>query len=235
MGVSSALIFGRNEYGLEIAKNVTHKYKSVVVFALEEAVETKDDLVTYEQFDLSDDWDSLQSEHNMDESIVFCALNDEAKNIFLTISLRSAFPKVTIIALAKNHEDANKLKIAGASKVIPIVETTANIITDMIKKPIISEVLHDILYEEGQLKIAQLEVENAECFGGKYPAEIEWSRNHGVIVVSIIHKDKSPEFIYSSKAKHNLIENGDIFIVVGYQHDIEEFQKFIGGTKCQLV
>jgi len=229
MSISSALIFGNNEYGLEIAKNVTHKYKHITIFSLESVESSVKHDFEVENFDLSDDWDDLRGKHTIDKSIIFCAINDEAKNIFLTISLRAAFSDITIIALANNNEDANKLKMAGATKVIPIVETTANIITDMLKKPIITEVLHNILYESGSLKIIQLKVENAECFNGQYPADIEWSRDHGVLVLSIIHEDLSHEFIYSSKAKHNLIKNGDVFIAVGYEDDLKEFEKFIGG------
>ena len=234
MNLQSALIFGNNEYGLEIAKNVTNKYNNITIFSLD-AIDKEHVLSDYnvEEVTLSDNWDILESQFDMKKSIIFCALSDEAKNIFLTISLRSSFKDVTIIALANNNEDANKLKMAGASKVIPIVETTANIITDMLKKPIITKVLHNILYQDSKLKLVQIEIKNAQCFENKYPADINWSRNHGVLVLSIIRKDKAPEFIYSSKTKHKHIENGDIFIVVGYDMDILEFKKFIGGDACQ--
>jgi voltage-gated potassium channel len=224
---TGVLVFGNNEYGLEIAKNVQYKYSNVTIFSLDEI---EDEMIDfhYEKFDLSDHWDELSETHDMKNVIIFCALKDEAKNIFLTISLRSAFKDVTIIALAKNNEDSNKLHMAGATKVIPIVETTANIITDMLKKPIVTEVLHDILYEDSPLRIIQVEIKNAERFGGEYPADINWSRDHGVLVLSILHQDGSHEFIYSSKAKHNVISNGDIFIVVGYETDIQDFKKYIG-------
>ncbi|MFT7859921.1 MAG: NAD-binding protein [Sulfurimonas sp.] len=225
---SSVLVFGNNEYGLEIAKNVQHKYSNITVFTLENVEDTSDTDYKLESFDLSDNWDHLRHTYDMENSIIFCSLKDEAQNIFLTISLRSAFEDITIIALANNDEDSNKLHMAGATKVIPIVETTANIITDMLKKPIVTNVLHGILYEQGRLRIMEVEVKNAEFFHGKYPADINWSRDHGVLVLSIIRQDGSQEFIYSSKAKHNIINNGDIFVVVGYEVDIGEFKKFIG-------
>ena len=230
---SSVLVFGNNEYGLEIAKNVRFKYSNITVFTLDNIDENESPEFQLEKFDLSDDWDELRQHHDMENSIIFCSLKDEAQNIFLTISLRSAFPNITIIALAKNNEDSNKLHMAGATKVIPIVETTANIITDMLKKPIVTGVLHEILYEDSKLRVIQVEVHNAECFGGKYPADINWSRDHGVLVLSIIRPDGSHEFIYSSKAKHNTISNGDIFIVVGYEQDINDFKKFIGEGACK--
>ncbi|WP_304546258.1 NAD-binding protein [Sulfurimonas microaerophilic] len=229
---SSVLVFGNNEYGIEIAKNVKHKHSNITVFGLDDNDGEEKDY-QFAKFDLSDHWDELNQKYDMENSIIFCALKDEAQNIFLTISLRSAFADTTIIALAKNDEDSNKLHMAGATKVIPIVETTANIITDMLKKPIVTQVLHGILYEDSDLRIIQVEVHNAECFGGEYPADINWSRDHGVLVLSIIHQDGTHEFIYSSKAKHNEITNGDIFVVVGYEHDIQEFKKFIGEEKCK--
>ncbi len=231
MKKSAVLIFGYNDYGLEIAKNVTHRYKDVTVFSLDEIDASSNDMdIEVQKFDLSDDWDDIQNEYDFEKSIIFCVLMDEAQNIFLTLALRSVFKNISIIALANNNEDANKLKMAGASKVIPIVETTANIITDMLKKPIITEVLHDILYEDSDLKIEQIKVENKDCFNGKYPADIEWSRDHGIIVLSVIHEDMSGEFIYSSKAKHNYIKKGDIFVAVGYEMDLKEFKKLVGGV-----
>lgn len=230
MKSSSVLVFGNNEYGIEIAKNVTYKYKDVTIFALDDVQSNvKNDFdFTIKKFDLSDDWDEISDKYDTSKSIVFCTLSDEAKNIFLTISLRSAFKDLTIIALANNNEDANKLRMAGASKVIPIVETTANIITDMLKKPKITEVLHSILYEESQLKLEQIRIEDTSYFNGKYPADIEWSRDHGIIVLSVIHEDMSNEFIYSSKTKHNYIKTGDIFVTVGYYEDLKNFEKLVG-------
>ncbi len=230
MKKTNALIFGYNEYGFEIAKNISNEYNNVIMFKLDE----NDDILyknlnlTIESFDLSDDWSTLTQKYDLKDSIVFCSLEDVAKNIFLTISLRSAFKDLFIIALTNNNESANKLSMAGASKVIPIIETTANLITDMLKKPIITQVLHDILYEDSDLKIEQIKILNSEYFNEKYPADIEWSRDHGVLVISVTHEDGSSEFIYSSKTKHHLIKNGDIFTIVGYETDIKEFEKLVG-------
>lgn len=232
MKESTALVFGFNKFALEIARNVSTKYKNVQIFSLNEAdLKNKDFKVTH--FDLSEDWEDLKHEINIDESLAFCALEDDAENIFLTISLRSNFSDLTIIAIAKDQESVNKLNMAGANKVIPIVQTTSDIITNMMQKPISTKVLHGILYEESDLKIAQIKVEKADYFKGEFPADIDWSRYRGIIVLSIMHEDMSSEFIYSSKAKHNPIVDGDIFVVVGYEADIIEFEKLIG-RRCNV-
>jgi len=230
----AALIFGHNEYSLEVAKNIGHKYENISIFKLTSDEEFENDKnYDIRNFDLSDDWDELENSFNMQESIVFCMLEDDAQNIFLTISLRSVFEKLTIFALSINKESAAKVIMAGANKVIPIVQTTANIMADMLKKPIITEILHNILYEKSSLKVAELQIMDSSCFEGKYPSDIDWSNKYGIIVLFIVQEDGTQEFIYSAPVKHHKITSGDVFIVVGYEKDIEDFEKIIGGEACQ--
>ncbi len=227
---TSALIFGYNDYAAQIAKNVEFKYKEITIFKLK-TNDTRADLEEYdsEVFDLSEEWADLSDKYDMKKSVAFCVLEDDAENIFLTISLRSSFKDLTIIALSKNKESANKLSMAGANKVIPLVQTTATMIADMLNKPIVTEVLHGILYEQSPLKVAQVEIKNHSYFDGKYPSDVEWNKIHGIIVLSVLYKDGSSEFIFSSKAKHHAIKEGDVFVVIGYETDIKEFEKLIGG------
>lgn len=222
----AALIFGYNEYSLEIAKNISFKYKNIEVFSLEKNEDSS-------HFDLSDDWSELENKFDMDNSVAFCVLQDDATNIFLTLSLRATFKNLNIIAFCKNKEGANKLTLAGANKVIPLVQTTAAMISDMLRKPIVTKVMHGILYEKSDLKIAQIRVEKEASFIGKHPFEVNWGEDFGIIVLSIMQDDISSSFIYSSKAKHKAIKNGDILIVVGYDNDIIEFESLIG-SRCEV-
>ncbi|MBL0708920.1 MAG: potassium transporter TrkA [Sulfurimonas sp.] len=218
--LNNALLFGNNEFTLEIIHNISSHYKNVQVFKL-----NSDDEYG---FDLSDNWDDLSKKYDIDDCVVFCNLEDIAENIFLTISLRDSFKDLRIIALSQDKESSDKLLLAGATRVLPTTQTTANTIVEILEKPIVTSVFHNILYGNGALKIAEIKVNEHSMFNGKYPSDIEWSREHGIIVISIVHEDMKREFIYSSKAKHHIIRNGDIFVVVGYEQDIEDFKKLIG-------
>ncbi len=227
----SALIFGSNKYAIEIANSVKESYE-IEFFVMDENEQIDfDGEFKKNVFDLSDEWYNTQKFEDVENTIVFCTLSEESENVFLVISLRSNFDSLPIVAIAKNKESVDKLKMAGANKVIPIEQTTAEIISDIIHNPIASKVLHEILYEKSDLKLAQIEVENAEIFGGEFPADIDWSRYRGVVVLSIMHKDLSTEFIYSSKSKRHELKNGDMIIVVGYERDIVEFEKLVGSRR----
>jgi Trk K+ transport system NAD-binding subunit len=121
--------------------------------------------------------------------------------------------------------------MAGANKVIPLVQTTAEMIAEMLQKPIVKEVFHSILFQSGALKIAQVKIDEDNSYVGKKIFDIDWSKKYGVMVLALVNKDMSSEFIYSSKIKHHTVDKDDIFIVVGYEKDIKEFEK-ITGSRC---
>lgn len=224
MKENTALIFGHNAYSQEIEKNIASEYENIHIFTLEDDGK--------HSFDLSDDWDALRKKVDISDCTAFCILEDIAENIFLTISLRETFKDLVIIALSQDIESTDKLMLAGATRVLPSVETTANVIVEMLEKPIVTKVLHNILYEKSDLKIAQITIQDQSVFDGKYPTDIEWNKDYNIIVISVVHEDMSREFIYSSKAKHHMVKSGDVFVVVGYDKDIKKFEKLIG-TKCE--
>lgn len=227
MSKRTALIFGFNKYALEIESNVKVKYDNIKIYSLNKKdLDNSEKNVEY--FDLNDEWSSIEDGIDIENSIVFCSLEDSAENIFLTISLRAYFKELTIIAIASNKESANKLTMAGANKVIPLVETTADIIANVLEKPISNKVLNSILYEESALKIEQVKIVNEAYFENVPISDIDWSRYNGIIIFSVMHEDMSHEFIYASKLKHHIIKNGDMLVVVGFETDIEEFKKLIG-------
>ncbi len=217
----NALIFGYNDYATEIEKNIKKGYANIEIFELGGDSENS--------FDLSDNWDDINQRFDMNNCIAFCVIDNMAENVFLTISLREAFKDLVIVALAEDDESSDKLKLAGATKLLPTVQTTANVIYEILEKSVVTKVLHHILYEEGALQISEIKISNPNVFDGKYPTDIQWSRDHGILVLSIMNKDNINEFIYSSKAKHHEIQKGDTFIVAGYKQDIEDFKKLMDG------
>ena len=231
MSKSTALVFGHNKYAHEIINNVKSSYKNIRVFALDGTTFGEETRYEVETFDLSDDWHEIEKSINVEESMAFCVLEDMSENIFLTISLRAHFEDLTIIAVALNRESSNKLKMAGANKVIPLVETTADIIANMLEKPISSKVLSSILYEESDLKIAQIKINEESLLENHMLTSIDWTRQRGIIILSLISENMKSEFIYSKKMKEHVIKGGDIIVVVGYENDIAEFEKLIGSKR----
>ncbi len=225
-----AIIFGYNEYAKQITAHLESEYDKVISYILPHTYnrlkeEEKKDRF---EFDLSDNWDEIGAQYNEDEIIIYCALDDDAENIFLTISLREVFKTSFIITLGQNSESEDKLLLAGASKVIPILQTTANIITEILEKPVITQLLHDILFEQSDLKIAQITIKKDAHIDKKKLNDIAWQEHYGVIVIAVVDKELSTSFLFTSKGYNHALDAGDILVVVGYDKDIDALELEVG-------
>jgi Trk K+ transport system NAD-binding subunit len=233
MKAHCAAIFGYNEYSKQIVKQVSGVYNNVGVFVIDEAefLEAKNDGIVAERFDLSDDWQLIESQFNMNELIVFCALADDAENVFLTISLRAIFDKLFIIALAQNNESMMKMKSAGADKVMPILQIAANVIHDILSKPIMTQVLHDVLYEDSPLSIMEVEVGVDSPFNDKYLHDLHFKRDFDLILLAIVDQEFGTNFSFTSKGHNHHIDAGDILVFMGYRDKLDVIKKWNIGVK----
>lgn len=231
MTYRSAIVFGFNEYAKQIALQIAHEYESFVVFVMDDNERQAAETAGFEteHFDLGEDWKSIEERFNPNELIVFCALNNDAENVFLTISLRSTFDQLSIIALAGDQESATKMKSAGANKVMSILQITANVITEMLEKPTVTEVLHDILYENSSLKIAQITVPKGAFLVGKHLYDIDWARDFDILVLAIVDHELSATFSFTARGHNHHIDPDDILVVVGYEDKITALTVLMGG------
>lgn len=70
------------------------------------------------------------------EDMVVCAMNNEALNVYHSISLKSNGFKGEIVALSDTKEDNRKLILAGVHKIFDMYEESANLFVEMIEKNI---------------------------------------------------------------------------------------------------
>ncbi|MDP3466177.1 MAG: NAD-binding protein [Sulfuricurvum sp.] len=228
-----AAIFGYNEYSKQIVKQLQGTYQNVGLFVMSDAefLEAQNDGINAEKFDLSDDWDMIGGRFDVNALIVFCALNDDAENVFLTISLRATFEKLFIIALAQDNESMMKMKSAGADKVMPIVQIAANVIADILGKPIMTHVLHDILYEDSPLTIMEMEISEHSPINGQYLHDIHFKRDFDLILLAIVDQEMGTTFSFASKGHNHHIDAGDILVLMGYQEKLNRLREWNDGVE----
>jgi Trk K+ transport system NAD-binding subunit len=136
-----------------------------------------------------------------------------------------------IVALAKTNEEVNKLKIAGANKVLPIVQMTANLISEMLEKPVVTNVLHNILYEESSIKIAQINIEEGDTIIGLNSRDIAFKEMYNLLLLAVVDKEMDTNFIFTAKGYNHKIDPDDVLVVIGLQHDIDNFKMQVKGNR----
>lgn len=225
------IIFGYNEYAKEIVRQFHNIENPVRIYTLEEALRKEATADGYEAalFDLSDRWDDIAMAYDIESLRIFCALQDDANNVFLTISLRAAFKDVFIATLARNQENADKLRIAGADKVMPILQTTANIITEHIEKPVVTKALHALLYEKGDILIAEVLVGEQAPAIGQSLQELSARTGTDLIIMSVSDHIHAMHFAVTKEGAAHRLAAGDTVVVIGYNDAIQAFRAEIGG------
>lgn len=227
--VRTIILFGYSEYAREIARHVNHVYERLVIYTLSQQEEASARADGMEVFltDLDDEWDEL-GVYPAETTRYICALADEAENVFLTISLRDRFPEVVIIALATTQENANKLKLAGADKVIAELQTTANLIIDLLEKPVITRLLEELMDTTRHLQVAQIILPVYASVVGKQLSEVMESVEQNVILLAVVDHRMSESFIFTARGQNHQLDPGDVLVVIGYDKDIKAFEAAIG-------
>jgi len=229
--IKEILTFGYNEYAKEITRNFILDGFSVKLYVIDEASFTnaKEDGLKVELVELDDDWLSIGRDFDLDKVICFCALDDDAQNVFLTISLRAEYEDLYIISLATSKDSAEKLQLAGANKAIPKLETTANVIVESLEKPAVLEVMNDLLYRDKDLKLAEYIIEKNSALEGEFLHEIELHKLYNIIILAVGDKEREAEFTFSAEGHNHKVEMGDVLVVMGRENDLQKFANHISG------
>jgi Trk K+ transport system NAD-binding subunit len=226
-------VFGYGSYARNIAKNVRSTGAKLKIFVVdrERFERASRDGYDVHQIDFNTEIEKVSQVCDIDNLLAFCAMDDDAHNIFTTISLRAVYQELPIIAIGSTHETGMKLKNAGASKVIEKLQTVASIITDMIEKPVVTTLMHDLLYEESALKIAQIYILESSDYIGTYINELELQKEHNIIILGVVDKELSMDLSFTTKGAHHKIDVSDILVVIGYDKEIARFKESIGGLR----
>lgn len=233
MSVDSIILFGYNEYAEEIARQIRFLYKRIVVYCLTqgEIDAALEDGFEAHLADLEDNWDELAS-FDLAATRIICALEHEAENVFLTLSLRDRFGKAAvIIALATTQENATKLRLAGANKVISELQTTSNLIIERLEKPVITRLFEELMDTRRDLKVEQISLTEISRVKGKRLNEVLERLKNDVIVLAVVDREMSESFIFTAKGHDHLLDPGDVLVVIGYDKEIKAFANAIGGER----
>ena len=228
MKMHDVKVFGYGEFAKEIVSQVNDVYRTVTVYALDS--KSLDEITRSGSeahlFDLGDNWDEFNA-LDLKETLFICALDDDADNVFLTISLRDQFPDARLIGIASTHEHASKLSLAGAQKVISKLQATADMIIDVLEKPVVTKIINDILDEETTLKSMQLTISQTSTLLGQRLEILSHKMQNSLIILAVVDKEEKTLFLFTAKGAKHILEEGDILVLIGYDEELEKFTRSV--------
>jgi voltage-gated potassium channel len=219
------ILFGYGKNAKAVAKHLDRKSFMIVVFDEEEKNLAELDgylNVEYLKNDIVDK--DLVEVGIKDAKIAICMLNDEARNMFLALSIRGLSKTIKIIAKALNKEYAHRYKLAGVDQIINSYEITANRIKTILKKPITLELIHNIVFKDSDLVFSQVNIKKDSFLDGKRLNEAMLEEAYNLIVIGILDKERSDKMEFIGHFNHKL-DDGDILVVVGDKKEIERLNQ----------
>ena len=152
-----------------------------------------------------------------DASGLATCLAADADNVFVTLSARSVSRDLVIIARAERAETREKLRRAGATRVICPPAIGAKRVLQMLMHPQVEELL-ELSTVGSDLEVANIKMHALPGGIGKSLRELDIAGRMGVLVVAIVHGDGSRSL---SPPPDKPIRADDELIIAGAPGGIE--------------
>ena len=221
-------LFGFGKHGATLAKGLLASGFYVVVIETDEKnIQKAKEMGVHKVHCIDVTQDSqIESLEIEDDAIIVCVMDDEHLNVFLTLSLRALYPHHQIYAISSSIHVTQKLKMAGASRVIDLYNVSANRIHNILTKPVATKLLDSFISDESDISIREIEIPEGSFLDGKMVDEIDFS-SFGVLLLGLVDKELGNKFIFVTIGIKHKLDSGDILVCIGYNEDLDKFEKLI--------
>ncbi|MEA3289489.1 MAG: NAD-binding protein [Campylobacterota bacterium] len=225
---NNVIIFSYSKIAQQIAKVLREKQYNILIIEEDEKLFTqaKKDNFEAKQLSLMDDQNLIDiGIQNKNIKAFFCLSDDKNINLFVTLSVRNLNKDLKIISISFTKEDNDTILLAGANKVINPHEIGALRISRLLHKPLILNMLDNILFSESNIEVEEITIKEGSLFDGVFFKDINLASKFNLIVLGIQDKEISDKFIFHSSGQNHKIDHGDTLVVLGYSNDLRKFKK----------
>jgi voltage-gated potassium channel len=225
-------MYGYSKLGSHILKELFKNNKDVILIEpdkkLFDLAQKEGFAKEYYNFECYDDEDLIAIGINKQNLHTFyCLHNDFNKNLFVTLSVRNLRNDINIISQTRDENDAKKLKLAGASKILNPYELTGLKIFRYLHRPMALKIIDDILYGDSTLTIEEITIKKDSKLDGTYLKDTTIFEEYNLIVLGLQDTEITHEFIFTSRGMNHKMDVGDTIVVMGEKNNIRRFKENI--------
>lgn len=220
------IICGFGRTGHQVAKEFdTAKVPYVVVDRKPETAEELEPKgVPYVVGDVISDENLEEAGIRSAKGLVATADSDVA-NVYITLSARALNPDLYIVARASEIHTEEKLKMAGADRVISPYFISGKRMAAWATKPVTSDFLDMVMHGESlEFSLREITVSGSSSLIDKTLHEAEIRQKSGATVLAIRKEGGSFNLQPQSGSR---IEKGDIFVVIGTQEQLDLLEEMV--------
>jgi voltage-gated potassium channel len=217
------IICGYGRVGRQVADEFRAAGARYVVLDFSEAAlaaaRERDDLLI--EGDATEDEDLRRA--GLENAIgIVVASDDDADNLYITLSARSARPNIQIVARASDEDAEKKLKLAGADRVVMPYTAAGRTMANLVLKPQVTAFLDAVTTAAGpDLHMASIEVDASCANAGKTIRDVRVRHQTGAIIVALRKQDGTFDTTPEPDAA---IEPGDVIVGVGTTEELRRLE-----------
>lgn len=230
MNNTSIAIFGYNSMSFELINQLTKKHQQLIVLDSDPNKITqaeKNNLVA-QCLDYRQDEDLISLGIGSSLDSLFCFLEHDSENVFLTLSARSLDKNLQIISVINQPESAEKLLAAGANKIIDPYQICSNKVYQILSKPNLSNILEQVVFGRADLNMAEVSIPANSALDQTLLKDLQLSKHYNLFLIGVVDKELGEKLYFSLGDQDYTLNAGDILVLLGSQKDIKHFKQKIG-------
>lgn len=187
------------------------------------------------------DWDKylfLQGDADKDETLIeagikqarglISVVSTDADNLYIVLTARGLNPGLSIVARAGEEGSEQKLRRAGATKVISPYQIGALKIAQAVLRPGVSDFLELATQTSNlELKMDEIPIMPGSKMAGKLVKDSGIRQDLNIIVVAIKKQDGGMEY---NPSPNSILDAGDMLIALGQPERLKELEKIASGS-----
>jgi voltage-gated potassium channel len=151
------------------------------------------------------------------------ASDDDADNLYITLSAKARRPDLIVIARASTDDAERKLRLAGADRVVTPYTTAGRVMASLMIKPQVTAFVNVLTSSrDANINFEEIEVRATCSAVGKTIGGLDIQRSTGAYIVAIRKRGGELEL---RPSKETLLEQGDIIVGIGSPDEIRNLER----------
>jgi len=148
--------------------------------------------------------------------------DSDVDNLYITLSARAARPDILIVARAATEDAAEKLRLAGADRVVLPYTTAGQEMAKLAVRPQVAAFL-DIVTSAGgpDLRLEEIEITAGSGTAGRTIRDLRVRHETGALVIAVRRADETFDVTPSPDAP---LDPGDVLIAVGTAAELQRLE-----------
>jgi voltage-gated potassium channel len=151
------------------------------------------------------------------------ASDDDADNLYITLSAKTRRPDLVVIARASSDEAERKLKLAGADRIVTPYTTAGRVMAHMMLKPQVTAFVNVLTSaREPNLSFEEIEVGSTCGAVGRTIGDLDVARRTGAYIVAV---RKTGGALELRPSKETVLDDGDVIVGIGSPEEIVRLEQ----------